>query len=186
MLANSSGRVCCPLGLISSSALGLGISIQTSPGRWLCPNPQNPFFLPGLKGNTPPVGVFPCSAPSRSGLTNRPPTDSNCSPQVPACSLHAADITADPGIFTSPHPTRPSPAKGLRGEALTPSRQSLSLFQGARGGGPVGFFFSATDLGEDIAKKMACSLSKRLTAWWGKGWPSLRHAVLKRLSVMLS
>lgn len=67
------------------------------------------FFLPGLKGNTA-VGSSTAQIPSVR-LTNRPPTDSNCSPQVPACSLHAADITTDPRIFTSPHSTHPSPSQ---------------------------------------------------------------------------
>lgn len=68
------------------------------------------FFLPGLKDNTPPVGSSTAQLPPVT-LTNCPPTDSNCSPRVPACSLHTADITADPGIFTSAHPTRSSPSQ---------------------------------------------------------------------------
>lgn len=148
MLANSSGRVCCPRGLISSSAFGFGISIQTSPGRWLCPNPQNPFFLPGLKGNTPPVGVFHCSVPS--GQVDQPPSQQTPTAHLRSRLVPSTLLTSQLTLESSPHHTpHVPPQPKASGEALTPYCQSPSLFE--RGGEPIGFF-NTTDLGETLPR----------------------------------
>lgn len=118
------------------------------------------FFFPEQKATHHQWGL-PLLSSLGSGLTNRPPTDSNCSLQVRAYALHAADITADPE--SSPHHTPHIPPR--------PETQHLDIShpftpQGAHGGRHIAF--SDLQIWGETAK-MACSLPKRPTVV--KGWP---------------
>lgn len=59
-------------------------------------------------------GVSCGAAPSGRGLTNRPPTDSNCRGLgTSSCPPGPLTSQSKPGTFTSPRLPRPSPARGL-------------------------------------------------------------------------